>query len=517
MRARFGLSWTQPFEVGTAVRLLGGSGRRCWSILISFVFLCSCAVWACDAVPAGATLWIRLDTPVSTYNAKPGTPLRAVLENELNCQDDVLFLAGTQLQGQVRAVQRVGWGIRHEVAALQLQFNRLVRESGEPVEIDARVLEVENARETVKHNTIVGIRATETPQGRINSRLKHLPYWNPYTDLGLIAFKALFPIFPEPEIYYPGGTQMRLELVSTIHSSKLAARLTVPDDEFSAEGEGVLEAIAVSAPQRTHTAQGASADLINLVFIGSQQQLEDAFQTAGWVGNDAPSKRAVFREFRAVLNVSTYAHAPMRLMLLNGETPRLTFQKSLNSYAKRDHIRIWNRRKTPLGQLVWAAAATHDRGATLSLRYKRFVHHIDTDVDQERSKVIRDLALSGCVQSAHMVTRPNVQPLITNAVGDHLITDGNLSVVQLKDCATNGVVLPPSEVSFRAGNWLFRYLRKQILTFRSDIWRANIIYGAYDLGRMTVSTLRHHPQTDAPVQALADPIRVTPYRQTSLP
>jgi hypothetical protein len=167
----------------------------------------------------------------------------------LTAKNDVLFHAGTLLQGQVRAVERVGWGIRHEVAALQLQFDRLVGESGEPVEIDARVLEVENARETVKHNTIIGIRATETPQGRINSRLKHLPYWNPYTDLGLIAFKALFPIFPEPEIYYPRGTQMRLELISTIHSSKLADRPTVADDEFSAEGEGVLKDIAVSAPQ----------------------------------------------------------------------------------------------------------------------------------------------------------------------------------------------------------------------------------------------------------------------------
>jgi hypothetical protein len=37
---------------------------------------------------------------------------------------------------------------------------------------------------------------------------------------------------------------------------------------------------------------------------------------------------------------------------------------------------------------------------------------------------------------------------------------------------------------FKPGNVVFRYLRRQILTVRSDIWRANIIYGAYDLARL---------------------------------
>jgi hypothetical protein len=40
---------------------------------------------------------------------------------------------------------------------------------------------------------------------------------------------------------------------------------------------------------------------------------------------------------------------------------------------------------------------------------------------------------------------------------------------------------------------MFRYFRRQILTFRSDVWRANIIYGIYDLGRMSFEALPHHP------------------------
>ena len=63
---------------------------------------------------------------------------------------------------------------------------------------------------------IQGIRSSDTPEGRINSRLRHLPTWNPYSDLGLIVYKATFPIFPEPEIYLPEGTDLRLKLDKAI-------------------------------------------------------------------------------------------------------------------------------------------------------------------------------------------------------------------------------------------------------------------------------------------------------------
>jgi hypothetical protein len=51
----------------------------------------------------------------------------------------------------------------------------------------------------------------------------------------------------------------------------------------------------------------------------------------------------------------------------------------------------------------------------------------------------------------------------------------------------------PAKVTFKPGNYAFRYVRKQILTFRNDIWRANIVYGVYDVGRMAIAAMRHQP------------------------
>jgi len=190
----------------------------------------------------------------------------------------------------------------------------------------------------------------------------------------------------------------------------------------------------------------------------------------------------------------------------------MNWQKSLNSYGRRDHLRIW--RYTPEGssETVWVSSSTHDTGAVLSVKYKGFVHHIAPNLDDERSAVIRDLNFAGCVKSVSYVSRPDMPTLTHNATGDIMHTDGSVAVITLQNCHPVDPQLVDlqldsnsSDGSFKAGNIAFRYIRKQILTFRNDIWRANIIYGAYDAGRMAFTALRHKPaverQPDHPLYA----------------
>src|SRR5215813_7416587 len=108
--------------------------------------------WA--SPPAGESLWVRLAAPVSTYTAKVGDPVHAVLTEDLVRDNEVVLPMGTTIEGFVRSKRKVGWGIRHETAALELEFNRAVDPSGASVAMDARVEEVENARESVRKGVI---------------------------------------------------------------------------------------------------------------------------------------------------------------------------------------------------------------------------------------------------------------------------------------------------------------------------------------------------------------------------
>ncbi len=466
--------------------------------LVLLCLVCAArTAWGCD-LPAGQSLWIRLTAPVSTYSAKRGDAVHAVLTQDLVCENEVVLSMGTPIEGEVRSKRKVGFGIAHETAALELEFNRAVTGADETVALNARVEEVQNAREAVRKGVIQGVLSTDTFQGRINSRLIHLPTWNPYSDPGLIAYKVLFPIFPEPEIYYAAGTDMHLRTTSEISSSPvIASGEGEPSPEATTEADDQL---VEQLPWRVTTKKNVDADLLNLVFLGSEDEVRSAFREAGWNNADPSGRHAMLKSFYALLNNSGYAQQPMTTFLLNGEPEDMNWQKSLNSYDRRDHLRIW--RWTPDGSSdsVWISSSTHDTRAVLAVKYKGFVHHISADIDDERSTVIRDLRFAGCVKSVSYISRPEIPIFIHNATGDAMRTDGSIAVIALQEChPVDPVDLQLDATmkgrSFKPSNYAFRFIRRQILTFRNDIFRANIIYGAYYAGRMTVLALRRSPET----------------------
>ena len=254
------------------MRILLGAARG-----LAFLHLICTAglTLGCDQLPAGQSLWIRLSSPISTY---------------VVCGNELVLPMGTPIEGVVRNKHKVGWGIRHETAALELEFNRAVLSPDSSVVMTARVEEVENARENVKNGVIHGVTSSDTFQGRINSRLIHLPTWNPYSDLGLIVYKATFPIFPEPEIYYPSGTDLRLKTKAAIAVPPVAqvsiTYASIPDSVQ-------VEAWAEQLPTRSTTIKSADADLVNLAFVGSETQVRSAFVTAGWHNADPDRKSVV--------------------------------------------------------------------------------------------------------------------------------------------------------------------------------------------------------------------------------
>src|SRR5664279_4173429 len=230
---------------------------------LAFFYLVSTAglALACDQLPAGEPLWIRLAAPVSTYSAQVGDPIHALLTQDVFCGGEVVLPMGTPIDGVVRSKRKVGLGIRHETAALELDFNLANLPSGVTVELETRVAEVENAREHVKNGIIEGVLSSDTFQGRVNSRLIHLPTWNPYSDLGLIIYKATFPIFPEPEIYYPAGTDMRLKTQAAISSLPIVERQA---QEASLQGSSQLDAWIQKIPQRSTTTKHVAVSYTHL-------------------------------------------------------------------------------------------------------------------------------------------------------------------------------------------------------------------------------------------------------------
>lgn len=459
--------------------------KRAGLLLLATLYSFPIPLRACDELAAGTLLWVRLSAPVSSFTAKRGTLVRGFLLESPQCDGAPVFPTKTRVEGRVLSVHRVGLGLWRETAALEINFVRVLPVDADPIEIDGRVKLVDNARETVKIGVIHGIRSTNTPQGMISSRLKHLPSFHLYPDPYLLGFKLLFPIFPEPEINLGAGTDIEVELAG---AAKLPDDLA-PVPQIPLIGHDTeLQQDLSNLPERTLTKKGKEADVINIVFAGSREDLEKAFTTAGWHQSVPTSTRSVTRDFYSFLSRTSYSTAPMSAQWLGGRKSDLALEKVFQSHEKRNHLRIWSLDDKWEGLPLWASAAVRETGATLSLRHKGFIHHVSDDLDEEQDTILRDLAVAGCVDSVGMIARP-VEHVLRNATGEYFRTEGSLSVIRVKPCDSGLSELGTSS-NTKNGSWAYRYLRRQILTVRSDLVRSNCIYGMFELARSATAAVR---------------------------
>jgi len=227
---------------------------------------------------------------------------------------------------------------------MDIEFHELRLPSGESYAMRARLLGVESAQEHVdRHGSVRGIRATASLSNRMSSRLFFEMEDHPLFLIPLFVVETAVFRFPDPEISYGPGTELSLQLEASIPAGELPGcadeeRQARPDE--SAEHEELVAGV----PAWTYTKRWSGPmDPTNLVFLGSREALDRAFAAAGWTGAESMSPVNGLRVIRAIAEGHEYTDAPMRTLLLDGAEADISRQKTLNTFVKRDHLRMWKR------------------------------------------------------------------------------------------------------------------------------------------------------------------------------
>jgi hypothetical protein len=427
---------------------------------------------------------LLLLTPVSSYYTKSGSEVRALMTMPVCGPDGALLSDGATFRGSVKHVHKVGLGIFHETARLEFEFDELHLSDGRTYPIETRLLAIQNARERVdKHGSVHGIRATAVLSNRFGQHLVFAAMNHPAAMIPLFALENGLFRFPEPEIDYEPGTEFRLAVRFPEVLGQMQSCAVPP----SAKPAGLDTLVARLPAWSFSLRQPQAMDPVNLVFVGSADELHAAFAAAGWSGVRPNSLSAGLTAIRAVVEERPFLQAPMRTLLVDGAPPDLRLQKSLNTFEKRDHLRVWKRPETWENRDLWVSAATRDIAVTFSVRPFGFTHEIQSDVDLERDEVIGDLQFTGCVDSVAYIDRTDAQ---SRNVRKGLTTDGRVAVVVLNACreprlspaVAPPVLQPPLAV---------RCVRRATLTARNHLIRDNIVWRTGDALRIGIETLRH--------------------------
>ncbi len=466
--------------------------------------LFSLSMIALRQAPAGSQLHIRLNAPVGTYSSKAGSAISAILiAPVLASGGDVLLPSGSLLNGIIKRSQRVGYGIAHETASLDLQFHEIILPDGRSFPLSTRVSEVDNGRERVTDDgTIRGFRMTSSLSYRASGYIRSALALALHARLEFWLVKMLVLQVPEPEIFYPAGAELTLWLTQPF----VAAASRREAGNLTDYQRSDLEDRLASLPYRTYTPANRPSDLLNIVLIGSRDQIADAFTAAGWSEAKHGSWRSWISGVRAVVQRQGDRAAPMSKLLVNDVEPQMLWQKGLNDVSKRHHIRLWRQSQTLDGQEVWIGAATRDVDFAYLRPGQAVTHRIEEDIDLERDKIANDLAFTTCAQTIDEWERPGAPLSARNSTGDPMTTDGRLAILKMSDCE-NPRGVPVSTPLRVRGNYFQRLARRQILSVRSDFYRKNIYWRTYESTRWAVSYLKQrHPQPRQyrPAEAVAD-------------
>jgi hypothetical protein len=451
---------------------------------------------------------VRLITPVGSYASKAGDSVSAVLIAPVTVDDQTILPQGSMLSGSILRVAKVGLGIVHETATLVLNFNQVRLPDGATFPLSTRLTDVDNSRERViPDGSIRGIRSTASIAYRFSGYIRTALCWEVHARIAFWLIKTLLVQVPEPEIYYPAGVELTLALSKPVYGNPLPES-TEPAGRLSEQARDVLETMVDNLPFRARAQiSNRESDVINLMFIGSDDEISRAFLAAGWTQASAKSMRSRFLDVRAVVEGHGYRGAPMSILLVNDEVPGMVWQKGLNDMAKRHHVRIWKQPETWNGEQIWIGAATRDIDYAYLRHGGAVTHKIEKDVDLERDKILHDIEFTSCADVADYLERPQVPRLARNATGDPMETDGRIALVHLNACSEPRVTTWAGDPLPPHGNPLQRFARRQILSIRSDYYRENLYWRTYEGTRWLISAIRNHRHASDRVRSTDVPPR----------
>lgn len=435
-------------------------------VLSTFIVPCKAA----QVLSAGTSMEVRLSVSTGSRISHVGDPIEGVVISPVFSEGKLVIPPGTLISGKVESVGRLGLGLKRSTASMEYRFDTLHWQNGETSSIHVQVREIGTAKEHVSAGGLIdGMYPTASLSSSVAFYALPILCMDPALAAPVLGVKFLIARSPDPEIYFPAGTEMILKSTTPTdisHSGPEPSRLAPLSAE---ELNNAHQVLAKLPQQRTNRGRNHPSDLVNILLLGDRDSIHRAFDAAGWSGAQGRSITSIYRMYHCIVQRSGYSTAPMAKLTLNGFKADAEYQKSLNTFSKRHHLRLWQQS----GGDIWLSAATED----INYKFQRthLTHATDPLIDNERNKVLNDLAFTGCVDAGAMMARnllDNVEPPERS-----ITTDGKVAVIHLNNCQNPRRM--PVESATSGPHERNRSIQI-LLALRNDVVRSNPISLAYN-------------------------------------
>jgi hypothetical protein len=197
---------------------------------------------------------------------------------------------------------------------------------------------------------------------------------------------------------------------------------------------GITPELLTKIPRRVSDPAKKPGDMVNVLIVGTQDQVVNVFTTAGWVQVDKTVRDTAMNAIMESLEKKDYLTMPMSILYLFDRPQDYGFAHAepVRVAMSRNHLRVWKSPYEVDGRPLWCIAATHDIGFERDQRNNGVTHKIDPAIDGEREYVNGTLSSTGLVVQRDHVTPPNALTTAKTATGGEFHSDGRILVLVLK-------------------------------------------------------------------------------------
>ena len=344
----------------------------------------------------------------------------------LACKDgDLLVSPGTKVNGTVLFAAKAP--DKYSRPRLVLDFSNILHKDSSKSPLYARVLDVDNARETVRNNEIMGI-VQPHASGKLSLVMAALGAANPIAGYSIKGVQTVYGLSLRREVLFPAGTDLQVQVVRRVHAEekRFVARMAAADGGCAASATG-----RVSSDADAYAEQDAFGYDQPHVYRFAERT-DGGVSGSQWFEADNLTAGSAMKVVQATMRQSGYAGAPVSALLINERATGSGISEIAEHFcqtASCAHLEA-GQNSTTGGKYGWVRLHT-----TLPPR----------TVEAERSGRIASIRIltanvNGwkriCYSSEPQLRTPmwivrTRRVKASNATGDDMVTDGKMSVVEL--------------------------------------------------------------------------------------
>jgi hypothetical protein len=228
-----------------------------------------------------------------------------------------------------------------------------------------------------------------------------------------------------------GSFQVKIEVLNQGLTTADAAVVGGPAETAM---PAITSALLESIPRRITDQNHSPGDMVNILIVGTEDDMVKAFTTAAWVKVDKSVESTVMSGLMATFEKKDYLTMPMSTLYLFDRPQDYGFAHAepVRVIMSRNHLRVWKSPYQVEGRPLWCVAATHDIGFERDQRNNGVTHKIDPAIDGEREFVNQTLSGTGLVSARGHVVPAHPLTTAKTATGGEFHSDGRILVLVLK-------------------------------------------------------------------------------------